>query len=383
MITPIETDVFVVGGGPAGLAAALAARRSGFTVVLADRAQPPVDKACGEGLLPDGVAALRQLGIQLSREEAFPFRGIRFVDGELTASAEFPDQHGLGIRRTVLHRVLMESVQDAGVALHWRASVDCSDPTTLRLDGRPVRYRWLVGADGAQSRIRRWADLPAAWTGPRRMGLRQHYGLRPWCDLVEVYWHKDAQAYVTPIGPREVCIAVLGSEPAARLVDLPALFPKLAGRLAGAKRVGPLRGAMSTSTRLHSVTQGPIALVGDASGGVDAITGAGVSLALRQAVALGCALRSGDIGQYQTAHFRLNRLPLLMGRVLLFFGQRDRLRKRAMRALAANPRVFEHLLALHLGLRGPAGSLSDLFGFGWQLLSRHRTEDHPSDAHGS
>ena len=41
------TDVFVIGGGPAGLATAIAARQRGFDVVVADGAQPPIDKPCG------------------------------------------------------------------------------------------------------------------------------------------------------------------------------------------------------------------------------------------------------------------------------------------------------------------------------------------------
>ncbi|MGB8062426.1 MAG: FAD-binding protein, partial [Candidatus Sulfotelmatobacter sp.] len=49
-----STDVFVIGGGPAGLAAAIAARKCGLRVIVADAAQPPIDKACGEGLMPDG-----------------------------------------------------------------------------------------------------------------------------------------------------------------------------------------------------------------------------------------------------------------------------------------------------------------------------------------
>lgn len=55
---PTEIDVFVVGGGPAGLAAAIAARLKGFTVAVADGAHPPIDKACGEGLMPDSFGAL-------------------------------------------------------------------------------------------------------------------------------------------------------------------------------------------------------------------------------------------------------------------------------------------------------------------------------------
>ncbi len=108
MVTPTEapadTDLFVVGGGPAGLAAALAARKRGLQVIVADRAQPPIDKACGEGLMPDGVAALREFGVELTAGDGVPFRGIRFLDGELQAEACFPNSEcGFGIRRTRLH----------------------------------------------------------------------------------------------------------------------------------------------------------------------------------------------------------------------------------------------------------------------------------------
>ncbi len=70
-----RTDIFVVGGGPAGLAAAIAARLKGFDVVVADAAQPPIDKACGEGLMPDSLDTLRTLGIAFDPEQSFVFRG--------------------------------------------------------------------------------------------------------------------------------------------------------------------------------------------------------------------------------------------------------------------------------------------------------------------
>ena len=60
-----STDVFIVGGGPAGLAAAIAARQRGLRVVVADGGHAPIDKACGEGLMPDALAELERLGIQL------------------------------------------------------------------------------------------------------------------------------------------------------------------------------------------------------------------------------------------------------------------------------------------------------------------------------
>jgi menaquinone-9 beta-reductase len=73
------TDVVCAGGGPAGLAAAIALRLRGLHVVLADASVPPVDKACGEGLMPDGVAALRALGVFPERRDHAIFRGIRKV----------------------------------------------------------------------------------------------------------------------------------------------------------------------------------------------------------------------------------------------------------------------------------------------------------------
>ncbi len=62
-----STDVFVVGGGPAGLAAAIAARQKGLQVILADGAEPPIDKPCGEGLLPESLAALQDWGSNYPR----------------------------------------------------------------------------------------------------------------------------------------------------------------------------------------------------------------------------------------------------------------------------------------------------------------------------
>jgi menaquinone-9 beta-reductase len=156
---PCEIDVFVIGGGPAGLAAPLAARQKGFGVVVADRASPPIDKACGEGLMPDGVAALRRLGVELTAHQGAFFRGIRFLDNDFQAEAAFPNAgNGLGIPRTALHQIMVERAEDAGVQLCWQVQVEGLEPLGVKVNGQTVRCRWIIGADGFHSRVR-----PPAW----------------------------------------------------------------------------------------------------------------------------------------------------------------------------------------------------------------------------
>src|SRR5260370_38293623 len=111
------TDVFVVGGGPVGLAAAIAIRKKGFGVIVADGVNPPIDKACGEGLMPDTIAALRALGVAVSDADGYAFRGIRFIDSKSNIDASFPGGRGIGVSGTVLHQKLLERATAFGQSL--------------------------------------------------------------------------------------------------------------------------------------------------------------------------------------------------------------------------------------------------------------------------
>src|SRR5215467_5172956 len=121
-------QAFVIGGGPAGLVAAIALRRKGLRVTVADGGEAPSDKACGEGILPEGLGALNRLGIELDWREGCALRGIRFVNSTQSAEAEFRAQIGLGMRRILLHQQLIRAAESAGVSLLWHAPV-------TRIDG--------------------------------------------------------------------------------------------------------------------------------------------------------------------------------------------------------------------------------------------------------
>jgi len=335
----------VVGGGPAGLAAAIAARRKGFRVAVVDAAAPPIDKACGEGLMPDALRALADLGVEIPADAGFAFYGIRFVGDDVSLEAEFPSSFGLGLRRTRLHQFLVSAAEQAGAELRWSAPVG---------ELAEVKARWIIGADGHASRVRKWAGLERWRRIRERLGFRVHYRIKPWMDHVEVYWHSEFQMYVAGVTDDEVMVAVLCHDPHVRVEDALASFPELLERLAAAPRVSMERGGISATRRLWVVTQGSVALVGDASGSVDAITGEGLGLAFRQAAALADALVAGNLDLYETAHRRLMRRPTFMADLLLLLDGRPNLQYRALHYLARHPLIFRSLLALHVGqIRNP------------------------------
>ncbi|HEX5230516.1 MAG TPA: NAD(P)/FAD-dependent oxidoreductase [Bryobacteraceae bacterium] len=333
-------DVFVVGGGPAGLAAAIAARLKGLDVVVADAAQPPIDKACGEGLMPDSLDALRRLGISFDPGHSFVFRGIRFIGDGGRVAADFPRDPGIAVRRVRLHQLLIDRAEELGVELRWRTHASSFDN---------IRARWMIGADGQNSRVRRWADLDGARSESFRYGFRRHYRVRPWSDFMEIYWGPRCQMYVTPVGAGEACVALITRDPHQRMDAAMAHFPELARRLEGADITSSERGAITATRRLKRVCRGNVALIGDASGSVDAITGEGMSLAFRQSLVLADAIVAGDLHSYEIAHRQMARRPAYMAQLMLLLDRLPLGRPHVLRLFAAQPVIFERLLALHAG----------------------------------
>ena len=368
-MTAKRTDVFVIGGGPAGLAAAIAARERGLRVTLADQCAPGTDKACGEGLLPETLEVLRRLGVEIPVAQGRPIRGIRFVDGERSVEGSFPLGQGLGVPRTALHALLAERAAGCGAELLWKTSVHGIGREGVELSTGTVRAQWIVAADGGHSLARNWAGLAAGTPQRRRFGFRRHYCVQPWTDRVEVHWGDDCQFYVSPVGPDTMCAALLSHSPRLRIAEALPRFRMLAARLESATPLGVERGATCATVQLPRVTRGNVASVGDASGSVDAITGQGLFLAFSQSLALADALAASDLSQYEAAHRRLARRPSMMARLLLALDGRPRLRRRVMQVFAEEPRLFAGLLAAHVGVASPADCAVDTVRFGWRLAT--------------
>ena len=311
-------DLLVAGGGPVGLATALYAERADLSVAVVEPRVQPVDKACGEGLMPGAVAALSHLGVE---PPGRAFYGIRYIDGVDAAEALFRAGVGRGVRRTTLQSCLAAAVAERGIPVVQQhvgqveqdgASVRCGD-------GLGARY--LAAADGLHSPIRRLLGLEvsvSAHAPDRRFGLRRHYAVAPWTDLVEVHWANGLEAYVTPVDDECVGVALLTGRRAPFEEQLRA-FPALRDRLGSTDRVTApsqveaaegetaVKGAGPLRQRSRARVAGRVLLVGDAAGYVDALTGEGISVGMASARALVDAVVAGDPASYERSWLRVSR----------------------------------------------------------------------------
>jgi flavin-dependent dehydrogenase len=392
-------DVLVAGGGPVGLAAAIGCALAGLSVAVAEPRATPVDKACGEGVMPAAVRRLDALGVT---PEGFPLRGIRYLDAAHRADAPFRHGDGRGVRRTVLQASLAARAASLGVAV-LPARVTGFSQHDGHVTAGGVEARYLVAADGLHSPIRRALErdtapvpggsadraeagarnpapgdpaqgqltlehpalghparqqqtqrhLARGYQAPPRYGLRRHYRVVPWTDLVEVYWAAGAEAYVTPVSADVVGVGLLFARPerngtrpgagdgfAARL----AAFPALAERLGDAAPASAVRGAGPLRQDVRRRVYGRVLLVGDASGYLDALTGEGLGVGLAQAEVLARCLAAGRPADYERAWRRVSRPAWRLTAGLLWSRNQPLLAPRIVPAAQYLPWLFSALV---------------------------------------
>jgi flavin-dependent dehydrogenase len=262
------------------------------------------------------------------------------------------------VRRTELHRALVERAELAGAQLEWGVRVQRLSAAGVETSEGERRARWLIGADGLGSNVRRWAGLETREVRPRRhrrTGIRRHYRVEPWTDHVEVHWADRSEAYVTPVSSEETGIAILQTGRAFGFDGAIESFPRIADRIRGAEIVSIDRGGGPLWRRARAVHTDRVALLGDAAGYLDAITGEGLALGFHEADAVAEAIVAGDLRRYGRSFRKVSALPFALIRVLLFAERHASLRRRLIGALAAEPEVFGRLLAIHARDLPPSG----------------------------
>jgi flavin-dependent dehydrogenase len=258
--------------------------------------------------------------------------------------ARFSRGPGRGVRRTTLHEAMTQRARDVGVTL-VAARVDAVAQDRSGVEAAGIRARYLVGADGLHSPVRRLLGLEAPATGRARFGIRQHFTVPRWTDLVEVHWLPDCEVYVTPVGEDLVGVAVLGTAPLS-LDDAIARVPSLSSRVSEAPLASLARGAGPLRQSATARTCGRALLVGDAAGYVDALTGEGLRVGFAEAAALVRAVVRDDPTGYEADWSRVTRSYRWLTQGLVWAGSRPSLRPVIVPAARGVPFAFGRIVDL-------------------------------------
>jgi menaquinone-9 beta-reductase len=350
-------DVAVVGAGPAGATAALAARRAGAGVVLLDASAFPRDKACGDGIAPYALDVLDRLGVPSPVDGFPPVPVLRLVSPRGEEVARRADRPAYTVPRRVFDDRLVTAAVAAGADLrqHRVRSVDVHHDRVV-LDG-VLTARVVIGADGASSVIRRALGVPVNPDGHLALAIRGYAPAPPGAPeqrIVTSGRHWPAYAWSFPIGDGTVNVGygeVLRGQPVTRahLLDrLAALMPDVDLDAVAERRAHHL----PLSTHRPAPGRGRVLLAGDALSLINPFTGEGIFYAVLSGSLAGLAAARLD-ATAAPAYARALRHTL--GRHLRHSGVAARLAQRpwivdgAVRAARADQRVFDAMLALGLG----------------------------------
>ncbi|MEV0156224.1 geranylgeranyl reductase family protein [Micromonospora sp. NPDC050686] len=287
-------DVVVVGAGPAGAAAALAARRAGARVLLLDRYDFPRDKACGDGIAAHALDVLGELGVTGAVDGYAPLPALRLVaPGGGVVARELP-RPAYTVPREVFDARLVAAAVAAGAELrrHTVRQVDVR-PDRVVLDGQ-VSGRAVVGADGAGSVVRRALGHPVNPDRHLALAIRGYAPARPGPSeqlIITSAARWPAYAWSFPIGDGRANVGygeVLRGEPLTRahLLDrLAALLPETDPATVTGLRAHHL----PLSTRRPAPGRGRLVLAGDALSLINPFTGEGIFYALLSGALAGAA----------------------------------------------------------------------------------------------
>lgn len=293
--------------------------------MLYEQARHPRLKPCGEGLLPHGVAALREIA---GLPAAPHIRGLRFTAGRITVDADFPGEGGLVVRRDRFDAWLFAQ---AGAT----PNVDVRPGTAYR----PGSTRFRVGADGIHSLFHR--QLAGAYRPSRRVGLSTHVlGLEGLGDRVDVFFHDEGELYVAPTGGGEALVSALFDYRHFRRDGITHLLDKtwaLRDRVSRLEFTTPVLASAPLGLHVPRIVdpEAGLLLIGDAAGASDPITASGLALALVATRSAAKAIVSGDLRQCERPAHEL-------GVLMRWLGQNER---RATRVLRYAPAIIKPLLA--------------------------------------
>lgn len=286
-------DFLVIGGGPVGLFAAIELSNSGKSVALLEKKNFPVDKVCGEGIMPLGQLLLKKNGLSFSSSQSKPFVGIDYFEKrELKAHLTFNQLTGIAVRRTELSDKLKEKALSLGVKIienatylgHNQNSNNISCHYNCEGETRALKCQKIIAADGIHSSVRKYLGLKSKFLAYERIGFRWHLQMKPLSDTVQVFWSKGTEAYITPVGDNQIEIALLTFKKSHQKINYYELidnFPHLKKLIKGQIPRG-IKGYGPFPLQMKKMISSNVIFIGDAFAFIDGITGDGLSFGFLQ-----------------------------------------------------------------------------------------------------
>lgn len=315
-------DLVVVGGGPAGSAAAWQAAQTGARVAVLDKAQFPRDKPCGDGLTARAVSYLQKMGLA---EQVAKFHRVNRVRVYSPSAWElsFPRRpgmpdHGHVARRPELDTLLLKHAASVGVQVRESAEVtgpvlDAAGRVTgvVLKGGEKVLADAVIAADGAYSPIKRALKLDSDYNGYSAIAIRAEMSAnRPDVDSLDIYLKLAFQGdqlpgygWVFPLGDGRVNIGLgyVNSYRNWQAINATAFLGEFLATLPADWRLPPIEELKKSKTvRAWRLPMGftawppwrpGVLFAGDALGAGKPASGAGISKALESGLAAGeCAI---------------------------------------------------------------------------------------------
>jgi geranylgeranyl reductase family protein len=350
-------DVLVIGAGPAGAAAAFWLAERGRRVLVVEKKRFPREKTCGDGLTPRAVRQLHDMGLAGPLSEFQRFEGLRSIAHGVTLELAWPDHpdfpsYGYVVRRRELDQMVADVAVKAGATLWPATEAIAPELANGVLDGavvrradsgttEVVRARYVVVADGANSRFGRALGTARDRTYPLGMAIRGYF-TSPYHDEPWIESHLDLRdrdgnhlpgyGWIFPVGDGTVNVGVglLSTFRGWKDVNTSRLMeafcetaPARWGLSPETSTGAPTGGKLPTGTSVHPAVGPNFVVAGDAAGTVNPFNGEGISIAYETgrlaADAVDLALATDDGLALQTYTQRIDEVYGLYFRVARLF----------------------------------------------------------------